>query len=150
MSSWSWGFDTRRAELRLKQMRERAGDLTPAFEKWGDDVAEEVRLNFAAEGAWFGSAWAALSPQYAAWKALHYPNKTILRRTDKLFDSLTERPMAVERIGKQQAVFGTDVKYARYHQGGTVKMPSRPFLELTAELQRKVNDRILDHIMGKK
>lgn len=147
-SGWSWSTDSRRVRVRLKAMRERAGDLTPAFEKWGDDVAEEVRLNFASDGARFGHAWAALSPEYAAWKATHFPGKTILRRTDKLFDSVTKRPFAIERIGTHQAEFGTDVDYAKYHKTGTDKMPSRPFLELTAALQRKVNNRILDHIMG--
>lgn len=147
-SGWSYSAETRRIRLRLKGMRERAQDVSPALDGWVDDVVEEVTLNFASEGERFGHAWAPLSPAYAAWKSLHYPGKTILRRTDKLYESLTVRPLAIERIGKQSATVGTDVPYARYHRDGTDKMPSRPFLELTAELQRSVNNRILDHIMG--
>lgn len=147
-SGWSYDFTGRRIRLRLKGMAERAKDVSPALDGWVDDVVEEVTLQFATEGSRFGAAWAPLTPAYAAWKAVHYPGKTILRRTDKLFESLTVRPLAVERIGKQSATVGTDVSYAKYHAKGTSKMPSRPFLELTAVLQRKANARIIDHIMG--
>lgn len=149
-TGWFWSADSRKARLRLRQVRERTADISPALNVWVDDVAEEVALNFASEGERFGHAWAALSPKYAAWKAMHYPGKTILRREDRLYESLTVRPMAVERITKDSATVGTNVPYAKYHQRGTSKMPSRPFLELTAELQRSLNNHVRDHITGKK
>lgn len=130
----------------LEGMQRRAGDLRPAWERWGDDVADALRDQFHTEGARFGEAWAALSPRYAAWKTLHFPGKTVLRRTDRLYASLTHRPFAVERVHADSAEFGTDVPYAIFHQRGTRFMPARPIISDDSELIDKARRLVARHI----
>lgn len=134
----------------LEGMRVRARDVSPAWREWGDDIAAEVRENFASEGGRFGHAWAALTPRYARWKELHYPGQTILRLTDKLFNQITHRPMGVERIDHNSAVFGTNVRYGQWLMHGTHKMVARPFLIMTETLRSKASERILDHILDRR
>jgi phage gpG-like protein len=95
-----------------------------------------VRFNVEKQGRLVGG-WAALSPAYAAWKARHYPGKTILRRTDRLYGSLAfangqPGPEGVFRTPSlTTAEMGTAVPYARFHQQGTDRpMPARPVLFL--------------------
>lgn len=104
-------------------------NATPAFEALADRFAAAEQAQFASQGAYGGAAWAPLSPAYAAWKAAHFPGP-ILVRTGALRGSLTSRPFGVETIGAMQAVFGTAVSYAGYHQSGTSKMPARPPVKL--------------------
>lgn len=80
-----------------------------------------VQRNFETEGSLVGG-WAPLSPQYAAWKQRHYPGKTILRRTDALFHSMSYRgaghvgPQGIFIAESRALVLGTGVPYAIYHQ----------------------------------
>ena len=131
----------------LRGLRERAEDVSPAWEKWGDAIVEEEKQQFTLLGARFGSAWAALSPKYARWKALHHPGKPIMRLTDALHDSLTQRPMGVERINSHSAEFGTDVPYAHWHQDGTSKMPRRAVMAETPILAAHAKRLITQHIV---
>lgn len=87
--------------------------------------------NFATEGRPVGG-WRPLSPRYAAWKARHYPGKTILRRTDRLITSLTWTGASlagregIARFAETQAELGTAVPYAAAHQHGSSDPPGRP------------------------
>ena len=131
----------------LRELRERADDVSPAWQKWGDEIVLEEAQQFALLGVRFGSAWAALSPKYARWKALHYPGKPIMRLTDRLMDSLTKRPMGVERVSSKSAEFGTDVPYAHWHQDGTSKMPKREIMAETSVLAAHAKRLITRHIV---
>jgi phage gpG-like protein len=135
-SSFTFTFDASGVERRLRRARERALDVSPALDGWADDVAEENRSEFASNGARFGRPWAELATGGPA----------TLHDTGRLEESLTTRPFGVERITRDSAELGTDLFYARFLQDGTQKMPSRPFLELSAELGRKLGDRIVHHI----
>lgn len=113
----------------LDRMADRVEDASPAFEELADRFAAAESQQFASQGAFGGGGWAPLSPAYAAWKASRFPGP-ILVRTGALKGSLTGRPLGVEMIGAQQAVFGTNIPYAGYHQSGTSKMPARPPVQL--------------------
>lgn len=81
-----------------------------------------------------GGAWAPLSPRYKAWKEQHYPGQPILVREGPLRESVTWAgnhlgPDGVFEAYPRYVVFGTRVKYAKYHQHGTDLMPARPFME---------------------
>lgn len=132
----------------LREMRDRTRDLTPAWLKFERVLARANRRRFLAQGASDGAAWAPLSPRYAAWKANHYPGKTILRRTDELFRSLTRVPMDVHRVTPSAAEFGTDVPYAIFHQLGTKHMPARPPVVVTPLLERELNRLVAAHVVG--
>lgn len=104
----------------------RVQDLRPLFATLADRFATVEAGQFASQGALGSGGWAPLSPAYAAWKARRYPGAGILHRTGTLAASLTTRPFGVEDITRDQAVFGTRVPYAGYHQAGTDRMPPRP------------------------
>jgi hypothetical protein len=114
---------------------EAADDARPAWEALARKFAAMERRQFSTEGAYGSGGWPDLSDKYAAWKERHYPGKTILRRSDELYKSLTERPFGVEVIEPGFMVLGTDVRsedgfpYAEAHQQGTGRLPQRRPIE---------------------
>ncbi len=75
--------------------------------------------------------WQPLSSDYEKVKSKLFPGKPIMRRTDKLYNSLTSQgPDNVAR-GSNQALgytftLGTKVPYALFHQKGGTKIKGRP------------------------
>jgi hypothetical protein len=91
---------------------------------------ERIRDDFyAMERAWFetegGSQWQALSPRYAAWKAKHYPGKTILRRDDRLFNVVTGQPGDYELRLSELHIRMAGIPYWKAHDEGRGRMPVR-------------------------
>ncbi len=122
---------------KVRALRAAAADVTPALEKWGDDVAEQTARRFD-EHDW-------------ALRADGTPAD--LEETGRLRQSL-QRPMAVERVERHGAEFGTDVFYGRFIERGAEGkgrrvLPARPFLEMTPELAAKLKGRIADHLTGR-
>lgn len=121
-------------------------DFTPAFEEMEMDFYQTQQRVFLREGSFEGlSAWAALSPRYAAWKRQHFPGRGILELTGELRASLTRpsAPGSIRVINPDWMEIGTKVRTpdGRYnlgllHQRGTSRMPARPPLRLTKN-QRK-------------
>lgn len=110
----------------LADIDDRVTDLRPLWDTLADRFAALEQRQFSSEGAYGSGGWTALSPRYAVWKARHYPGKTILRRTDELYASLTERPLGIEIIEARFAVFGSDVPHGGYHQKGDGVPQRRP------------------------
>jgi hypothetical protein len=113
------GFEPVRVSL--QRFGQRIRDFRPFWiEYFAPAYSRLLQRNFETEGEMVGG-WAPLSPAYAAWKAAHYPGKTILRRTDALFRSLNfERgqpgPGGIFIAEARSLVVGTSVPYAQYHQ----------------------------------
>jgi phage gpG-like protein len=112
-------------------------DLSPLFEKMGEDIRDIEKEQFDAEG--YG--WQELSPAYARWKEIHYPGQPILRRTNRLYESMTSKSGAdnVSNVQPTFAEFGAAAPsgmYGRFHQLGTVNMPQRKVVQLTEENKR--------------
>ena len=120
----------------IDRMADRVDDASPAFEAMADRFAAAEQAQFASQGGFGGGGWAPLSPAYAAWKASR-GGGPILVLTGALKGSLTSRPFGVETISNKQAVFGTAVAYAGYHQSGTSKMPARPPVKLPESERRE-------------
>jgi phage gpG-like protein len=132
---------------RLHAMESAATDMRPAWTLIRDRfVAAEART-FAGEGGSSGK-WAPLSPAYGAWKATHFGEKPILRRTDQLFRSLTSE-LSIDIRGPQTMILGTDVGYGRFHQTGTSKMPARKVIDLSEYERRMWVTIIRDHLMAR-
>lgn len=88
-----------------------------------------VADQFATQGR---GLWRPLSKRYAAQKAQKYPGKTVLRRTDRMYDSLVKRTASsIVSINKNELTYGTSVPFASFHQTGTRKMPARKIIALT-------------------
>lgn len=109
----------------MQAFADRARDMRPAW--------DALRLRFVQyEADWFAGEgdgrWAPLSPDYARWKARHYPGKEILQREGDLLDSVTRPDIDVRE--PTFAIFGTSDPVAGYHQDGTDRMPARRVIDL--------------------
>ena len=94
-------------------------------------IRQIVREQFAAQGRGVIGNWKKLSIDYAKAKEKKYPGKTILRASDKLFDSLISRTnYSIVSIRKSELIYGTNVPYAAFHEDGTRKMTRRPIFDL--------------------
>ena len=115
----------------------RVSDLRPYWGQAAGVFFKHAQQTFDTQG--FGS-WRPLSPRYAAWKRQHYPSTLILERTGDLRRSLVSRstPNSIYREAPLSLELGTTVRYARYHQTGTSRMPARPPLIVTPELEQGI------------
>lgn len=115
------------APLRRKihAMKERAGNLIPAWDVLIDWFADQERLQFGQRGARWRTLWPELTEGTIKDKReLGYSGDILIRETD-LLRSLTDRPLSIERLSAREATAGTRVPYARFHQDGTKRMPRR-------------------------
>lgn len=118
------------APLRRKihAMKDRAGNLIPAWEKLIDWFADQERLQFGQRGARWRQLWPELKDKsLAAKRDAGYTGDILIRETD-LLRSLTDRPLAIERITAREATAGTNIPYARYHHKGE-GVPKRILLD---------------------
>jgi phage gpG-like protein len=69
-------------------------------------------------------------------------------RSGKLFQSLSDLRGTPNKIDKKEATFGTNIKYAEFHQSGTRNMPARPVVFVTERYERKWADSAAEHAAG--
>ena len=117
----------------LDSARAAVVDARPFFRDYLiPDIRKMYRAQFDTQGSRGGETWEPLSPAYAAWKESHFPGKTILRRTDRLFDSLVGKTAdSIQAMDQGQLRIGTKLVYGRAHQDGTSTLPARPLLAPT-------------------
>lgn len=120
-------------------------DARPVWEVLAGRFAKMEARQFASEGAYGSGRWAALSPDYALWKAANY-GTPILERTGALKASLTARPFGVEEIDARAMAVGSGIDYGKYHQAGTARMPQRRPVEFP-ESERRVWVRIIQRFI---
>lgn len=108
-------------------------DLRPILKQIGVSYRKDVKAVFDHEQPRdVGLRWKALSPKYAKRKEKKFPGKTILRASDRLYNSMisANAPDSVNEIGKVSAEFGTSVPYAVFHddtEKERKKIPLRNF-----------------------
>lgn len=129
----------------IKVIRNRVEDVSPAWPSVGQYLSRSVRKQFVTEGSHFGTPWKPLKPFYRLWKVRNGFSRKILRRSGELMQSFTGRPMDIERYGRQEARFGSDLDKAKWHHGGTKRNgrrvnPPRPILKVTRDVQRDVKE----------
>lgn len=118
---------------------EAVDDMRPAWEVLADRFYRAEARQFASSGAYGSGGWPPLSPKYAAWKARRYPGQPILRRTDDLWKSLTQRGAGggVLVLEPSFMVIGSSVDYGEHHQKGGGRLPRRRPVELPDEERRQ-------------
>lgn len=134
---------------KIKVIENRTNNPEQCFIYIGSYLSAYNRKQFATNGAYGGKVWAPLKPDYFQWKLRNGIGHATLVRTGKMKVSYTSRPMKVERIGKTVAVYGTDVKYAHFHQSGTRKMPARIVMQANAKVRKDIKQIIADYISGR-
>lgn len=108
----------RELKTRIRGMRERAEDLSPAWDALLDWFADENVKQWLSQGARWREPWPPLAASTLREKArLGYPADPLIR-TGRLARSLTVRPLAVETITPSRVIAGTNVDYAPHHQYG--------------------------------
>jgi len=103
---------------KIKGMRERAQNVTPAWQALLDWWTRGNTQHFGTRGGRWRTPWPELSPGYLADKRADGWMGDILVRTSDLRRSLTDRPLPIESLTPRELVAGTNVKYAAYHQNG--------------------------------
>ncbi len=106
-------------DARISSLR----DFKEPLSRFGQFIIDtHIPYQYHAKGA--PSPWPELSPQYALWKANHYPGRPLLVLTGAMKRGFFYRATK----------FGLNIKnnrdYAKYHQTGTWKMPARKWLQL--------------------
>lgn len=99
----------------LEGIKGRGENLKPVFWWARSELEKSNAENFTAHGLPVGG-WVPRTQVYA------WP---IMRKTDRLFESLTNLRGAPNEVNRRNARFGTAVEYARFHQDGTRKMAKR-------------------------
>lgn len=105
-------------QLFLQDLRTFWPLLVPVFVGW-------MGAQFSTEGGWGGQTWAPLSPNYAAWKSVHFPGRSILIRDGDLRRAASEPRREVTPTTLSLWI---DDPVATYHQDGTDRMPARPLI----------------------
>ena len=134
---------------KIKVIENRTNNPEKCFEYIGSYLSAYNRKMFATNGAFGGKVWAPLKPDYQQWKIRHSVGKATLVRSGKLKASYTSRPMKIERYGKTVAVYGTDVKYAHFHESGTRKMPARVVMQANSKVRKDIQQIVADYISGR-
>lgn len=133
----------------LDDIKERTEDFRHVFRRMRDDLEDQWKKNFLTNGSLVGG-WAPLDKEYAAWKSVHFPGATPMIRTGKLFRSLADLRGAPNEINKMSATFGTNIKYAEFHQYGTKNMAKREVVFEPFNFAQKWTDVAADYIMDGK
>jgi len=103
----------------------------------------EIQQNFETEGE-LVYGWPDLSPEYAAWKARHFPGRKIMERTRRLRESMAPGAAGrdtVVRVRPLEAMVGTKVPYARYANRQRPILPPVPKDRLRELHQRWVTEK---------
>lgn len=106
-------------------------------------LANQARKSFDQAQAPDGTPWPPLKNPSARRGG---PAAKPLRDTGRLMGSLIgQGPGHIEDVGDARLVWGTSVEYASYHQEGTGRIPARPFMGLTPEMEGTIAAILLDH-----
>lgn len=138
-------WDSQQVDDQVDDMDRRLDDMRPIFRKMREYFERNWSGNFLSNGLRVGG-WQPLDAEYAAWKAQHFPGTPPLVRTGSLFNSIRSLRGAPNEINKKNATFGTNIKYAKFHQYGTTKMPKREFIFEPVEFRREWGDRIVKYV----
>ena len=117
-----------RAKEEIRAMRQRAGNLIPAWNVFLNWFADGNRQQFGSQGKRWGTPWRELKPQSVAAKRRDGWMGDILVRESILLRSVADRPLQLERLGPHDMSAGTAVRHAAAHHFGSPRagIPRRP------------------------
>lgn len=141
----------RRAKQHVKRTAERAANPAPVWPSVGTYLSHANWKQFTSRGAYYGTPWKPLKPNYYRWKLKSGHGRTMLVLTGKMRTSFTARPMAIEVYSRHHAVFGSDDRLAIFHQFGTRRngkraIPARPMMVVTPKVRDDIADIIEQYV----
>ena len=130
--------DLNGVDEKLRAMSARAKNFRPVLEEARVLLGKANAENFGTGGLPVGG-W---SPRkdMAPWP--------LLIRSGRLMGSLVNLTGPPNRIGAMNAEFGTNVEYAKFHQGGTRKMAARKIVYEPHGFAEEVAELAADHVVG--
>lgn len=131
--------DADKALRRLEGMSLRATNFKPLFWYARRELQRANAENFALGGLPSGKKWAERTRPYA------WP---LMIRTGKLMESLTNLFGPPNEVDRMDAVFGTKVEYAKFHQYGTTRMPSRKIVFEPRGFARDLATKAADYVVN--
>jgi phage gpG-like protein len=133
----------------MDEIQKRAKNLKPVFH-WAKRELEKANAeNFTSNGLPSGG-WKPLEAEYAAWKMSRFPGQPTLIRGGGLFKSLTSFNSKDIDINDTTATFSTSIEYAKFHQYGTSKMPSRKVIFEPQTFSEEFAEKITKHVVDKR
>lgn len=121
--SYPGGKSPDKAARAFAAMMRRSENLTPAMKVGAESIQRLIQKTFQTSASPTGEKWDDLDPE------------TIKRRRKKsnipLVDTGKLRLSMATSYGARTINFGTNTKYAGFHQFGTRRIPARPFLPIT-------------------
>jgi phage virion morphogenesis protein len=142
-------IDDREVRDLLRELGDRANDLTPAMKQIGEYMRLRTEENFANQVSPEGRAWQALNPKYAAQKRKKGGIAKILQFTGDL------RSGIAYQVERRSVFIGTNIKVGSYslgaiHQFGAPRrnIPARPFLGVSQADQEEITLILRDYLTG--
>ena len=132
---------------KLDEVIKRSSHFQRPLRKAAERVREASRANFTSDGFASGG-WEPLDPEYAAWKLGHYGVAPELVRTGTLAESIGGRGVPIEVDAHNMKARLPEIKYAKFHQYGTEKMPARPIVITPPGFAEMVANDVGDYVMG--
>lgn len=131
-------FGDEQLERELLRFSAYAGAPQPAFRKIAGDMRDQIKEQFATEGARGSGGWEPDKEETLAAKAAAGLDPHVLRATGDLMASLTEESdqFHIEEISDSHLLFGSKDWVGFLHQQGTKNMPARKPVDFT-ELDRR-------------
>lgn len=122
----------------LNRMDQRAKNFRPVFGWARRELQRANRENFTSNGLPTGG-WDPRTRDYA------WP---LLRKSGKLFRSLSSLRGAPNEISPTFAIFGTSIEYAKFHQTGTRDMPKRQIVFSPPGFAKELGREAARHIVS--
>lgn len=121
-------FDNQGMHDEIDSMQRRARDFRPVFRKIREELRTAWTKNYMSNGLEVGG-WAPLDAEYASWKATRFPGAPPLVQTGKLFHSIASVNSTNVEMDRKSVRFSLpDIRYAKFHEYGTTKMPKREMI----------------------
>lgn len=141
----------RDVKYKVRGIARRSENLTPVWPRLGSFLAQANRRQFTSHGAYYGTPWAPLKPDYAQWKLRNGYGRKTLVLSGGMKASFTSRPMAIEKYYKQSATYGSDHWLAKFHQYGTHRNgkqanPPRPMMVKNRAVVKAARDMIDSYV----
>jgi len=121
-------FDNQGMHDEIDGMQRRARDFRPVFRKIREELRTAWSANYMSNGLAVGG-WAPLDAEYAAWKATRFPGTPPMIQTGRLFRSISSINATNVEMDRKSVRFSLpDIRYAKFHEYGTTKMPKREMI----------------------
>lgn len=128
----------------LEGMIRRGQSFQPVFETFRGMLYDQTEDVFDAEG--LPNSWPPLNKRYEKWKRKVVGDMPILRRSDRLYESLIGGPEGVFAAHPHSLEYGSMVPYLDAHQEGAGSLPARPPLVLLPETFEMMNYKIMRYL----